>query len=73
MGRRGPKWIDIKQKRYDKVILYQNKTWHVVHEQDGISFAVQEIKKGVVGGAIKPFANNKLSLNLKRKDIIFIT
>jgi hypothetical protein len=46
----------INLKRYNKTILYENKTWHVVHEQDGLSFAVQELRKGVCGGRVMPFA-----------------
>jgi hypothetical protein len=70
----------LKLKSYNKTILYQNKTWHVVHEQDGMSFAVQELRKGVTGGIIVPFAPKGWKPSLQqdgclatqRKDVIFI-
>ena len=70
----------LKLKSYNKTILYQNKTWHVVHEQDGVVFAIQELRKGVTGGMIKPFAPKGWKPSLQqdgclatqRKDVIFI-
>jgi hypothetical protein len=70
----------LKLKSYNKTLLYQNKTWHVVHEQDGVVFAIQELRKGVTGGMIKPFAPKGLKSSLQqegclatqRKDVIFI-
>jgi len=52
------------------MILYENKTWHVVHEHGGLSFAVQEVKKGIVGGRVMPFASK--GLVTQRTDVIFI-
>jgi len=60
----------LKLKSYNKTILYQNKTWHVVHEQDGLVFAIQELRKGVCGGRVFPFAPKGLAT--QRKDVIFI-
>ena len=70
MPRRRQQYHQVEQKRYNKTILYENKTWHVVHEQDGLSFAVQEIRKGVVGGRVFPFAPKGLAT--QRTDVIFI-
>ena len=37
------------------VIIHEKKTWHVVHKQDGITFAVCELRPGVVGGMVERF------------------
>jgi hypothetical protein len=70
MARKKRQQCQINLKRYNKTILYENKTWHVVHEQDGLSFAVQELRKGVVGGRVMPFAPKGLAT--QRTDVIFI-
>jgi hypothetical protein len=70
MARKKRQQCQINLKRYDKTILYENKTWHVVHEHDGLSFAVQELRKGVVGGRVMPFASKGLACS--RNDVIFI-
>ena len=70
MARKKRQQCQIKQKRYDKTILYEGKTWHVVHEQDGLSFAIQELRKGVVGGRVFPFAPKGLAT--QRTDVIFM-
>jgi hypothetical protein len=70
MARKKRQQCQINLKRYNKTILYENKTWHVVHEQDGLSFAVQELRKGVVGGRVMPFA--PYGLSTQRTDVIFI-
>ena len=69
----------LKLKSYNKTILYQNKTWHVVHEQDGVMFAIVELRKGVKGGLLQPFASAGLESSLQqeglatqRADVIFI-
>lgn len=79
MPRRRQQYHQVEQKRYNKTILYENKTWHVVHEHDGLSFAVQEVKKGIVGGRVMPFASKGLESSLQqeglvtqRTDVIFI-
>ena len=70
MARKKRQQCQINLKRYNKTILYENKTWHVVHEQNGLSFAVQELRKGVVGGRVMPFASK--GLVTQRTDVIFI-
>ena len=70
MARKKRQQCQINLKRYNKTILYENKTWHVVHEQDGLSFAVQELRKGVTGGFLQPFA--PMGLATQRTDVIFI-
>ena len=70
MARKKRQQCQIKLKSYNKVILYENKTWHVVHEQDGLSFAIQELRKGVCGGRVFPFAPK--GLVTQRTDVIFI-
>ena len=70
MARKKRQQCQINLKRYNKTILYENKTWHVVHEQDGLSFAVQELRKGVCGGRVMPFAPKGLAT--QRTDVIFI-
>ena len=70
MARKKRQRCQIKLKSYNKVILYENKTWHVVHEQDGLSFAIQELRKGVCGGRVFPFAPK--GLVTQRTDVIFI-
>jgi hypothetical protein len=79
MPRRRQQYHQVEQKRYNKTILYENKTWHVVYEHDGLSFAVQEVKKGIVGGRVMPFASKGLESSLQqeglvtqRTDVIFI-
>ena len=70
MARKKRQRCQIKLKSYNKAILYQNKTWHVVHEQDGVMFAVAELRKGVTGGFLQPFAPK--GLVTQRTDVIFI-
>jgi hypothetical protein len=70
----------LKLKSYNKAILYKDKTWHIVHEQDGVMFAIVELRKGVTGGLLQPFApkgwkpslQQEGCLATQRKDVIFI-
>ncbi len=53
--RRGPKRIEIPGKKWNEKFIHEKKTWHVVHKQDGITFAVCELRPGVVGGLVERF------------------
>jgi hypothetical protein len=53
--RRGPKRIEIPGKKWNEKFIQNKKTWHVVHKQDGITYAVAELRPGVVGGAVERF------------------
>ena len=53
--RRGPKRIEIPGKKWKEKFIHEKKTWHVVHKQDGITYAVCELRPGVVGGLVERF------------------
>jgi hypothetical protein len=53
--RRGPKRIEIPGQKVEGKIHPREKTWHVVHKQDGITYAVCELRPGVVGGLVERF------------------
>ena len=53
--KRGPKRIEIPGKKWNEKFIQGKKTWHVVHKQDGITYAVAELRPGVVGGVVERF------------------
>ena len=53
--KRGPKRIEIPGKKWKEKFIHEKKTWHVVHKQDGITYAVCELRPGVVGGLVERF------------------
>jgi len=60
--RRGPKRIEIPGKKWNEKFIHEKKTWHVVHKQDGITFAVCELRPGVVGEHLIDAANTSRKL-----------
>jgi hypothetical protein len=53
--RKGPQRIKIPGKKWNEKFIQGKKTWHVVHKQDGITYAVAELRPGVVGGVVERF------------------
>jgi hypothetical protein len=53
--RRGPQRIPIPGKKWNEKFIHKNKTWHVVHKQDEITYAVCELRPGIVGGLVERF------------------
>ena len=53
--RKKPNRIQIPGKKWNEKFIHEKKTWHVVHKQDKTTYAVCELRPGIVGGPVERF------------------